>query len=111
MATYPSDIIPTGFDETRNRPMHSSESEAGYVSQRPKGTKKFMQFDISYNNLTDAQKTTLEDFYDANIGQIVTYIHPTTGTSYDVRYDADKITFKRKPKMNSWSHSVSLKEI
>jgi hypothetical protein len=92
--TYPA--LPSGmkpdskqFQEERENPAMNTELEGGYVATRPKHTRAPRRdFRLVYVDLTDADKATLDNFWDTVKGSSVIFdwTHPKTGVVYSVRF-------------------------
>ena len=91
MANYPTltELYPSSLKEATEDPVIKSDMEAGYVHTRVRYTRFRHQFEISYKNLPNADKLTLDTFCDTVYGSVTsfTWVHPITSVSYTVRFD------------------------
>lgn len=66
-----------------------SKTEAGYVITRSRYSRARLKFNVSYQNISAADKALLETLIDEVDGEIgyFTWTHPITSVSYTVRFD------------------------
>lgn len=77
------------FSETQQDPALRNEIEGGYVTTRAKYTRTPRKtFKTGFTHITDAQKQTLQAFWDTKKGGSAsfTYTHPTLATDFTVRF-------------------------
>lgn len=89
--TLPSGMLPDSqqFTETAEDPAKREDMEGGYVVSRAKHTRKPRRtWGIGFRDLTDADKVTLDDFWDTVRGGslILNWTHPKTSVVYAVRF-------------------------
>ena len=75
--------------ESTEDPVIKSDFEAGYVHTRLRYTRQRHQFDIIYENISNADKVTLDTFCDTVHGSVTSFnwVHPITNVTYVVRFD------------------------
>ena len=93
MANWPSIAEPNGLTESIIKKVHRSDSELGYVQSRAKWTGSKKMFELSWNGMITADKTSLETFFSANQGDSFTWTHPITSTSYTCVFSEDSLGF------------------
>lgn len=89
-----------------------NQSEAGYITTRPRYTRNKKSFKIYYNNVKNEVFNTLLTFFeDSAIGGAVSFnfSHPITEVVYNVRFDED--IFTREINTNKEYCSFSFKLI
>ena len=93
MAVFPSTPIPR-YGSNRGKKLNSirTESEAGYGQTRRQFTKHRVMYELSYDNITNAEYNILEAFFLANQGTIFTFTHPKEASAVDVMFAHDEIT-------------------
>lgn len=111
MAAYPSSLPQAASSrEEWVDALEVSYSRAGGVKARRLQSAKKRVFNVEHRFLTDAQKGTLEAFYDANRSVSLTFAwNDTPGTTYAVVF-ASELSFSRDAG-NYWSVTVKLAEI
>lgn len=64
-----------------------SEFEGGYEHTRPRFTRNRKTFGLNYRYITDADKTTIENLFNAVRGaDMFTWLHPKTNSAHIVRF-------------------------
>jgi len=109
MATWPNIENPSSLNERTVKAQIKSDFEAGYVQSRTKWTRSRKIFELSWDNMDAADKSTLEDFFENNIGGTFTWTHPLTSTSYTVRFKENELRARHVP-VNFWRVDVALEE-
>ncbi len=110
MASWPSISNPSSIDEKIIKLAHRTNADInGYVHFRPKWTTSKKSFQLKWNVISSADKTTLETFFNANQGLTFTWTHPETSTVYTCIFDIDEIEFNGIFE-GFWSTSVSMME-
>lgn len=107
---YPSIFI-NGLGEKNVKPVYKSKFDGGYQQQRPQHTRKIKMFDITHTNLTDAQVTTLDDFFDINQGLSFDFTHPKTAVVYVVTFDMDELDFQHTKGGLHQNTKIKLREV
>ena len=112
MTVYPSSIkAPNGIQQKNIKPTQRDVSAAGYVMARSKATLLKKEFLIKYNNMTTAERDTLEAFFDANQGLEFDWTHPEQGgDTYQVVFNQDEIEFSWIA-YQLWSTSFKIREV
>lgn len=113
MAAYPSSLPQAaGSSEEWVDPIELSYSRAGSVKARRLQSAKKRAFVVEHSFLTEAQRSTLESFYDTNRSIALTFAwNDAPGTTYNVIFsDASGLTFKRVAG-NYYDVTVRLAEI
>jgi len=113
MADWPNIANPSGLKEYKGKGQLKSEFDAGYVQSRPKFTRSRKHFELSWNVMTDADKETLETFFDNNLGDTFTWDHPladSSDSSYTVRFVEDELQAGYILGTNHWKVQLTLEE-
>lgn len=114
MANYPATLPQErdGADVLARDPLLLSLSRAGGARGRRLQPAKKMAFTIVHKSLTDAEKATLETFFDAN--RSVSFVfawNDAPGTTYTVIFaDPDGLQFQRA-KGSGWNVAVPVAEV
>ena len=82
---------PKLFKQIRSKPQIRTPFESGVVQSRARGTTSRWKFQVGGDLMTTAQLNTLVAFFDANQGSTFDFVHPITGTSYEVRFSEDEL--------------------
>lgn len=90
----------TSFNETsENVAIASGDTEGGYIYTRPRFTRRPRRtFTFVHKNISEAERITLQNFWDANYGgsNSFNWTHPITSVVYTVRFAPDmELTFDR----------------
>ena len=113
MANYPTLTIAPNYplSEDREDATYRSGMEGGYEYTRPKYTRGRKKFGITYTNMQNTDKDTLEAFVDTVKGGADSFIwtHPKTSTNYTAQFD-------KPPKFeyveyNFWNVSFQLNQV
>lgn len=95
MANYPSSPVPQWI-YTKGVQFKTliSPFENGAEQRRPKWGQGKVTFSLMYNAITDAEFTTLWDFYVARKGsnESFTFTDPLTSTNYTMRFSDDNMS-------------------
>ena len=112
MATYPTTLPEIHSIAHKNiKKQHITESAAGYVMSRGRGTVAKKAFDIGYTAMSNTQRDTLQTFFNDNIGDSFDWTHPETGgATYDVVFLEDELSFEWIG-LDNWSISFSIREV
>lgn len=88
-----------------------SDFEGGYEQTRPRFTRQRKTFTVVYKLLPDADKQTLENFYQQLRGgaDAFTWTHPVYGTTHTVRF-TKPIKFEYVF-YNHWNAEIELREV
>lgn len=82
---------PQFFSQTVQKAQLQSPFEAGSVQSRPKHTKHRMRFTTGWEALTSTELSDLYTHFYTYVGTTFSWTHPTTSTSYTVRYTEDQL--------------------
>ena len=92
MATYPSaPAFRLDSKESVYRPIQKSSFEGNYLQVRPISSRARRKFLLNYPNITYAEYQVLEAFFIAHIGEIIDFIHPKTGITYQVTISSETL--------------------
>lgn len=98
MAVFPATPKPRlGSSGSINYLTVSSEFEGNFSQTRRLATRGRRSFTLLYNTITDAEFSTLETFFDANIGGSFDWTNVRDGNTYTVRFTNSNLTFKYSP--------------
>ena len=109
MADFPNIQLPSGMTEHTIKGQIKSDFAAGYVQSRAKWTRSRKQFSLSWGVMSDADKQTLQTFFDENIGGTFNWTHPLTNTTYTVRFSDDELLAIYVP-VSWWKVDLNLEE-
>jgi len=118
MATFPtltegSLTILAGLPivERRENSVLRSKFEGGYVQTRPRFTRARRVWQITYNQLSSANKILIDNFIDTVLGgaDSFTWTNPQNSTSYTVRFK-DNPTFSYTS-YNRWNVNFTLEQV
>jgi len=123
MANYP--VLSLQLDaislkqESLNTALPAKNTDGGYTITRAKNTRRPRRlFSFKHKNISPADKTLLEDHWNAMMGssQAFNWTNPDTSEIINVRFDSgmDKITFERQGygSNSRWNTgTITLKEV
>jgi len=109
MATWPAIMTPSTITERLQKNQIKTDFSAGYVLSRPKWTRSRKTFELSWPTMIDADKQTLQTFFNDNLGDTFTWTHPLTAAVYTVRFGDDELSFEYVP-VDLWQIRVALEE-
>lgn len=89
---WPDIQAPSSITERKKKAQIRSDFEAGYVQSRAQWTRSRKIFELSWANMTNSDKETLETYFDNNLGSTFSWTHPYTDTTYTVRFAEDQIS-------------------
>jgi len=105
MAQYPTNLSPpSNIEESFNKPLRKSRSVGGYSISYGGGTLLNKKWRISYNFLSDNDKTILESFFNTYAGEIITWTH-FDSSEYNVLFGQNRIKFIRIG-INRWKTDI-----
>lgn len=93
MAVYPSTPV-ARFQSKRGKQRGAirTESEASYGMTRSRFTKSRAFFTLNYDNITNAEYSILESFFETYQGQTFDFVYPKEPTiTHKVMFNMDKI--------------------
>ena len=88
MANYPT-LVVSELSERAVDDILMSRARSGGPKARRLFTGKKREFKVSHKDLTAAQRTTLESFFDTNRALTFNFTHPSTGVVYVVIFAGD----------------------
>lgn len=95
MTAFPSIMAPSfPLDEATFKPQIRTEFEAGYVQSRPRCTRARSRFELTWKAMPEADLATLRTFFETYQGDNFDWTHPTSATTYDVRFSGDTLDAK-----------------
>ena len=113
MANYPSSLAQerTSREQWKD-PMEIDYARSGSVKGRRAQASKKRVFTVEHRLLTNAERSTLESFYDTNRGVELNFAwNDTPGTTYSVIFsDENGLDFKRSGN-DRWDVAVKLSEV
>lgn len=113
MANFPtlSNLPSYPLQESREDSVLRSEFEGGYEQTRAQFTRVRRKWDVSYSNLTTADKNTLDAFIDTVNGgaDAFNWTHPVTSTVYSVRFSGLPVYSHTMP--GYWDVRFSLNQV
>lgn len=108
---YPSIQAPSSLAQRTVKPSFKGKSSAGYTITSSRATIAKKEFDLGYEALTEADRDTLQTYFENNAGSSFSWTHPESGgATYTVFFVDDEIEFKWVPS-NYWSAKVKLREV
>lgn len=116
MADFPTLSKPEDsklFSEIQIDPILKSSIEGGYVFRRPRFTRTPRKtFITGFTRMLEADKIILQESYEAELGNIITYTHPVTLAAINVSY-AEPIMFKYVGLggVHAWNATIKLEEV
>jgi len=110
MTTWTSTIAtPSDIRERRLKGQIKSKFEDGTIQSVAKNTRTRLAFTLIWADISTTDKTSIESFFDSNLGGTFTWSHPITGVSYTVRFSKDEIEFTYVHH-NLWSTTIEIEE-
>lgn len=110
MTTWPASLPnPSRLREVPKKGQIRAEFEAGYTQSRAKWTRTRRLFELEWLALTESEKSTLDTFFDNNLGGTFTWTHPVNETSYTVRFTDDELDETYVP-IGRWRVRLRLEE-
>jgi len=111
MTTFPTIQSPNGLQQKTIKPAQRSTSSAGYTMARAKATIAKKEFKVMYQNLTTAERNTLQTFFNSNQGLEFDWTHPEpSGSTYQVIFNQDDIEFVWIS-FGLWTVTFKIKEV
>jgi hypothetical protein len=116
MNAFPSISLPSSFSQERRKSTIRTTFENGSVGQRAKWTSGKLTLELSWEMLSDADKVTLDTFFETNNGSAIQYTHPKTSTVHAVIFGEDTLKFDSLQAFDStgtamWATKIILLEI
>ena len=112
MASFPtlSVCATNDFKEEIIKPIVKTQFEGNYAQTRPKYTRTTKNFTLKYMFITEADKSTLNAFFETYRGSSFDWTHPRTSTVHSVRFAEDILKYKYLD-VGLYEVSVPLEEI
>jgi hypothetical protein len=108
MANWPTIETPSiDFEEETYFPFVRTEFEGNYVQQRPRSTRSRKRFSLKWKAMTQADYDALVAAFVA--GELLTWTHPVTSTSYTVIFSEDSLK-ARYVAEDRWEVSCQIEE-
>lgn len=111
MANYPTLSIGPVYplDQAREDNTIKSSAEAGYVLSRPRFTRARRSWTLKYKNMPQADVNTLDAAYNSAPSSIISWTHPETAATVNVRFAAPPKFSLTKP--GFYDADVTLAEV
>jgi len=110
MANFPTIQLPARVTETDVSTRLMETSEAGYTMLRSRGAVAKKEFELTWTDITSADKGTLQTFFRANYGLAFVWTHFETAAPYNVCFKSENLNFIYLAP-GYWSVSFWIKEI
>lgn len=88
-----------------------SDYDGGYQQQRPKYTRAYKTFELSYNILTDSEISTLESFFTEYQGKSFLFIHPVKNTEHTVMFNMEEFNISYDSGLVKRDLTIKLREV
>lgn len=96
---------------TSNKKIIKSEYDSGYVIQRPKFTRVYKTFELTYDILMDSEVQVLETFFNTYVGMSFYFVNPITSTEHYVMFDTEEFPVTYQPGQVRRDLSLKLREV
>lgn len=110
MANWPSIIEPASIVDTNIKGQIKAPFEGGYVQSVAKFSRTRKQFQLTWGDIPSADKSTLETFFNNNLGGTFNWTNILNSTTYVVRFVDDSLAFAYDTPNMRWRASVLLEE-
>lgn len=108
---WPDIQNPSTLQETKIKGQLRSDFENGSVQSAAKWTRSRKKFELSWDSMSKTDKSTLETFFDNNLGGTFTWTNPADNQEYIVRFAEDEINMSPKlGNINYWKVDLELEE-
>lgn len=114
MTAWPSISGPTDLEIIPGKPISTQRSSAGYSMSYSGATATKRTINLSWDAMTTADKTTLENFFETYSGGNFTISNPDPASSetYTVTFGVSELPFKyKKGFVGLWELNVTLVEV
>ena len=108
MAIFPQ-IAPNSFEEDYLIPLNSV-SYSGYDQSAAKFSRSPQIFYMTFSSLKRSQAEEIKEFLLLNKGLSFSFIHPTNGTTHEVKYKGEALKIKWESPLYR-STSITLQEV
>lgn len=109
MAIFPQ-IAPNSFEEDDLMPLNSVSYSGGYDQSTAKTTRTTQIFYMTFALLKVSQAEEIRTFLKANKGLSFSFVHPTKGTTHEVKYKGESLKIKWESPLYR-STSIVLQEV
>ena len=109
MAIFPQ-IAPNSFEEDDLMPLNSVSYSGGYDQSTAKTTRTTQIFYMTFASLKVSQAEEIRTFIKANKGLSFSFVHPTKGTTHEVKYKGESLKIKWESPLYR-STSIVLQEV
>lgn len=109
MAIFPQ-IAPNSFEEDDLMPLNSVSYSGGYEQSTAKSTRDLQIFYMTFASLKVSQAEEIRTFLKANKGLSFSFVHPTKGTTHEVKYKGENLKIKWESPLYR-STSIVLQEV
>ena len=90
MINFPYSPVPNlQSKEKLHKPINRTQFESNHTQISPTTTRSKMQFTLNYNDISYTDYQTLKDFFVANAGSSISFVHPVWNDTYTVYIDMD----------------------
>ena len=96
MATFPTLSVTASmkYEDEYIKPIVKTKFEGNYAQTRPKYTRSSQNFMPTYTMITEADKDSLQAFFNTNSGNSFDWTNPTDSVVYTVRFAKETLKFK-----------------
>lgn len=113
---FPTFENPTSFSEKIRKDTTKVRYENGKAALRPKWTLSKKSFNLTWEAMSEIDKTTLLQYIDVQSGLSFSYTHPLSGVVYNVFIEEDETTFTAATKYGDdgkplWNVTLILTEL
>lgn len=109
MAIFPQ-IAPNSFEEDYLIPLNSVSYSGGYDQSAAKFSRSPQIFYMTFSSLKISQAEEIKEFLLLNKGLSFSFIHPTNGTTHEVKYKGEALKIKWESPLYR-STSITLQEV
>lgn len=106
---WPDIATPDDVRQRITKKQVRSPFEAGYVQSMALHTRSRRKFSLSWEFMSSSDLSTLETYFENNIGSTFSWTHPISGTTYTVGFTENYID-SRNVFSDYYSVSVTLEE-
>lgn len=108
--SWPSIATPSQIVEHTVKGQLKAPFEGGYVQSVAKYSRSRKQFELTWNAMSDSNKSSLLTAFGTDLGSTFTWTNPLDSASYTVRYRDDELLFTRDVAGKDWIVTVALEE-
>lgn len=116
MAYYPQElngqpIYIKSLKVATNKKVVKSDYDSGYQQQRPKFTRAYKTFELTYDILTDPEVQALNTFFEDYQGLSFIFTNPITYTEHTVMFDMEEFPVTYQSGLVRRDLGVKLREV